>query len=162
MIKILSLVAVISLSFSVVQIHSLDNKIVGGFPITIESAPYQVSLQLWNIHICGGSIISEKWVLTASHCTVERRASDFSIRAGSSIYRSGGDVIAVKNIIQHPQYDKYTMDYDFSLLELESRISLDEKKQIIPLASENERISPYTLCKVSGWGVTKVRFMISN
>lgn len=48
-------------------------RIVGGFPISIETVPYQVSLQMVEMdgevgHFCGGSIISESYILTASHC----------------------------------------------------------------------------------------------
>ena len=44
------------------------DRIVGGSKTTIESVPYQVSLRYFNNHICGGSIISHSWVLTAAHC----------------------------------------------------------------------------------------------
>lgn len=47
----------------------LDGRIVGGTEMDITDAPYQVSLQRFNRHFCGGSIISNKWVLTAAHCT---------------------------------------------------------------------------------------------
>lgn len=42
-----------------------NGKIVGGLPIDIELAPYQISLQDRGFHICGGSIISPNFVLTA-------------------------------------------------------------------------------------------------
>lgn len=63
-----------------------DDRIVGGFPIPITRAPYQVSLMRRKFHICGGkpyteicfnclnyflaegSIISLFFVMTAAHC----------------------------------------------------------------------------------------------
>lgn len=48
-------------------------RIVGGHYIPIENAPYQVSLvvlkpKIKKLEICGGSIIHEKFVLSALHC----------------------------------------------------------------------------------------------
>lgn len=45
-----------------------DNRIVGGVAIGIKDAPWQISLQSGGRHRCGGSIISEDWILTAGHC----------------------------------------------------------------------------------------------
>lgn len=46
----------------------VDARIINGFLTTIEENPWQVSLQQSGSHICGGSIIADKWVLSAAHC----------------------------------------------------------------------------------------------
>lgn len=43
-------------------------RIVGGDVIKITEAPYQASLAFDNRFICGASIISTQYLLTAAHC----------------------------------------------------------------------------------------------
>ncbi|KAF3819428.1 hypothetical protein GH733_013578 [Mirounga leonina] len=44
-----------------------DDKIVGGYTCAEKSIPYQVSLNS-GYHFCGGSLISDQWVVSAAHC----------------------------------------------------------------------------------------------
>ncbi|XP_044262696.1 serine protease 48-like [Tribolium madens] len=46
-----------------------DDRIIGGKPTKITKFPYQVSLHNNGKFLCGGSIITRKFVLTAAHCT---------------------------------------------------------------------------------------------
>lgn len=133
----------------------LDGRIVGGYIIDIEDAPHQISLQSRGSHICGGSIIAPKWVLTAAHCTNGGVASSYKVRVGSSERTRGGEVIQVVKIIQHKQFDYSNIDFDYSLLELSQEIRFDDTKQPIKLPSGDEHDVDGKMVKVSGWGNTQ-------
>ena len=48
--------------------ENILTKIIDGTETSINEYPWTVSLQIADGHICGGSLISENWVLTAAHC----------------------------------------------------------------------------------------------
>lgn len=49
--------------------NGMDSKIVGGFVTTIEENPWQVALLNFGGQSCGGSIIGDRWILSAAHCS---------------------------------------------------------------------------------------------
>jgi secreted trypsin-like serine protease len=44
------------------------NRITGGYTAARGQFPWQVALLIDNAWFCGGSLISNLWVLTAAHC----------------------------------------------------------------------------------------------
>jgi secreted trypsin-like serine protease len=45
-----------------------DPHITNGFTAERGQFPWQVSIIIDNSYFCGGSLISDEWVLTAGHC----------------------------------------------------------------------------------------------
>ncbi|XP_067003041.2 trypsin-1-like isoform X2 [Anabrus simplex] len=133
----------------------LDGRIVGGETVNISDYPYQLSLQYYGIHLCGASIISTTWALTAAHCVNGYYVSSLSLRAGSSDVGSGGSLHQADQVIAHPNFNYSTMDYDIALIRVSSAFSLSSNVRIIPLPSEGESVSTGTSAVVTGWGSTK-------
>lgn len=153
MFTVIAIAALICHAFGSPQMDEtpIDGRIVGGQPVDIEQYPYQISLLLYEAHLCGGSIISKDFIVTAAHCTFDHEASDLQIRAGSSI-KSGGQVKDVAEIFNHPNYDPDTADYDFAILTLVQSLQFGKKVKPVYLPDADEVFEVGTRCIVTGWG----------
>ena len=60
-----------------------DRKIVGGVDTDIKEHPWQVALAPDGQHFaCGGSLIQDRWVVTAAHCFSSKTPPGARIKAG--------------------------------------------------------------------------------
>jgi len=135
-----------------------DNRIVGGNPIDITEVPYQISLQYNDIHFCGGSILNEKFILTAAHCASGSEANwpYYYVRVGSSLSNEGGQKIKVNplGIRIHPGYDQdQYWTNDMAILELEESIVLTDSAKPVQLPVLHLEVPINKYAQVSGWGL---------
>merc|ERR1711931_200817 len=95
------------------------DRIVGGFEAEPNQWPWQVALFVDNAWFCGGSLISENYVLTAAHCV--DGASYYDIMAGAHNVRESSEPNRVEitsfNGWYHPQWDPNTLSNDIALIE---------------------------------------------
>ncbi|KAL4985249.1 trypsin-like cysteine/serine peptidase domain-containing protein [Aspergillus falconensis] len=129
-----------------------EKAIVGGDDAEITDYPYQIALLSSGSLICGGSIISPKYIVTAGHCADGASASSLSIRAGSTYHDNGGTVVNVKAITVHPEYNANTVDNDISILELAEELQFGSGIRAIDLPSSSSLPSEGTIGTATGWG----------
>nr|ABU50818.1 Ale o 3 allergen precursor [Aleuroglyphus ovatus] len=126
--------------------------IVGGTNAASGAAPHQVSLQR-SSHFCGGSIISDRWILTAAHCVSGLSASQLNIRYNTLTHNSGGSVVKASKIIPHTSYSSSTIDYDIALIQTSTPLTLGSANaQKIALPAQDS--DPSGNVVITGWGTT--------
>ena len=130
------------------------DKIVGGEEAAENQWPWQVALFVDDAWFCGGSLISENYVLTAAHCV--DGASYFDIMAGAHNVRESSEPhrqeITSYNGFTHPNWDYNTLANDIALIELPSPIAFNDWIKPSCLPTSGDTADEGELVTVTGWG----------
>ncbi|XP_066433115.1 serine protease 27-like [Eleutherodactylus coqui] len=134
----------------------VTERIVGGTDALHGEWPWQVSVLYYNTHICGGSLITSQWVLSAAHCfTSDSNIKNYEILLGAYKLqdRNSNEVLrGLEILLIHPQYSPTADKWDIALLKLST--SVDFTKYIMPICLPSSSvIFPCGMeCWVTGWG----------
>ncbi|XP_072317101.1 transmembrane protease serine 6 [Eucyclogobius newberryi] len=110
-------------------------------------------------HICGGTIISAYWVITAAHCFVEGAMVDpaewqvlvNSLSIGETLM---GTRYRGLQVFSHPKYNSENNDYDVGLLRTARKIDMSDDVRPVCLPRESESFLTGANCWITGWGHT--------
>ncbi|CAH1996464.1 unnamed protein product [Acanthoscelides obtectus] len=127
-------------------------RIIGGREASIMEYPYQASIQFFGKHQCGGSIITERFVLTAAHCIIGESKRSITVRVGSSYRNKDGKVFNVIKLFRHPEFDEETYNYDIAILQLSGAVEFGAGVRKVALPSPGTIISDGTAASATGWG----------
>lgn len=165
--RILLLLGTLLLTLPVLAYY-LEPRIIGGEEAVEGEVPWQVALFISDgetSRFCGGSIVSEDWVVSAAHCVTD---GDEVITGAHEVISgvlklseaAAEHVVEVARIEVHPDYNEAStgLEHDIALLKLSEPLDLDGSKRapIGWLTNDHEALeAPGTPVTVSGWGVTE-------
>uniref|UniRef100_A0A3B5QRK3 Prothrombin n=1 Tax=Xiphophorus maculatus TaxID=8083 RepID=A0A3B5QRK3_XIPMA len=145
-----------------------EQRIVGGDEAEVASAPWQVMLYKRSPQelLCGASLISDEWILTAAHCVLyppwnkNYTVDDILVRLGkhnrAKFERGIEKIVAIDEIIVHPKYNwRENLNRDVALLHLRRPVTFSD--QIHPICLPSKEVAKTLMSegfkgRVTGWG----------
>ncbi|KAJ3654563.1 hypothetical protein Zmor_013741 [Zophobas morio] len=157
-----------------------DNKIIGGTETALDEYPWLALLKYVNRnkvqYACGGSLISERFVITAAHCVDPDiiRQKDLgrlqSVILGEFDTRNETDCIYQKygedcadppqefnayDYVMHPDYNSRLMINDIAIIRLDRKAIFSDYVQPICLPFPDFKLRGNESFTISGWGRTE-------
>lgn len=138
--------------------YKLSSRIVGGTASQEGNWPWQVSLHYKSRPVCGGTIISRGWVITATHCIFEEEAhetSNWKVYSGFISQRqlAKATLSFISKIIVHRDYNEHTNDNDIALLKLRNPLVFTAKIMPACLPTANQQFLDGSSCWITGFGL---------
>lgn len=141
---------------------NLKGRVVGGEEAIPNSWPWQVGLYYYDTFFCGGTLVSERTVITAAHCTFTREAAGITVILGdhNRIDETAKEqTIQASKVINHESYNSALIQNDIAIVILEKPAKISGREVGLACLPEtdndlNDELEKQT-CYITGWGRTK-------
>ncbi|XP_026744116.1 serine protease snake-like [Trichoplusia ni] len=138
--------------------HSADDLITGGVDAAQHEFPHMALIGFvidgeleW---LCGATVISERFVITAAHCTNYKGPPTSvligALRRSDEFYKN--KIYKIGDIILHPRYVRSSRYNDIALIKTQKTIKLDQF--VVPACLHTGDAVKDDLVIATGWGLT--------
>ncbi|EAA09484.3 AGAP005194-PA [Anopheles gambiae str. PEST] len=139
------------------------NYIVDGSDAEENAAPYQVSLQIDGNSTCSGSIVGDRWILTAEHCVpllqfFSERSNNTRVVAGTNDLKKGGTPYFIDRFFNYDNCSTmlvHTFMFnstpnDIALIRLTTPLKFNQRVKKIEFTTET--VPENATLTLTGWG----------
>ncbi|CAG9581688.1 unnamed protein product [Danaus chrysippus] len=143
-------------------------RIVGGSNAAITSYRFAASLLHSRIGVgtfiygCGGSIITNRVILTAAYCLYNEPVYRWRVRVGSARSSTGGVIHNTQRTLVHPNYNPMTADNDIALLHSMTVFVFNNNVNSVGVPSVNYNLPDNQPVTALGWGATSYGGQLSD
>jgi len=131
-------------------------RIVGGTEATPHSFPWMAALFINDAWFCGGTLISDEYILTAAHCTTDATTARILLGAHDvkAAEEEGRIEMISTDILTNEDYNPVLLHNDIALIRLPQKVNFTDilRPVCLPTHSEEEERWAHEDCEASGWG----------
>lgn len=134
-------------------------KLSNGKDAVIAECPFVISIQEINVHVCGGSLLSERWILSSARCFATRKVADLNIEYGNTVISPGpvGDnKAAIEKVISHEDFAVGPTVNDIAVAMSATPMVTGLFEPFVKLAAPGARVPSGIASVHFGWGHTSV------
>lgn len=129
---------------------------MGGIQVRTNKYPWIAQIIRGSFLFCGGTLINDRYVLTAAHCVHEMDMTGVSVRLlqldRSSTHTGITRTVAFAHA--HAGYDPVRLVHDIALLRLDQPVPLVQSMRPVCLPSSRTQQFDYQKAIVAGWGLS--------